>query len=186
MGFGEARCVHFHKILVPVDFSDASERAFLFALGLARSLGAELCLLHAYSIPSFDFVPEGAFLPPASLVASIQERAQTRLDALAARASGVPCTTDLLGGEPVPLILDAAQRKGADLLVLGTHGSGLFKRILLGSVAAKVLRLSPVPVITVRGSREERLQAEPERGASPSLTPPTVRTPGASPPAEAS
>jgi nucleotide-binding universal stress UspA family protein len=149
--------VVFQHILVPVDFTVASDNALDFALDLARRIGAKVTVMHAYQIPTYTLVPDGAFLPSAALAASISEAAQRHLDALVQHRTTPDLTVDahLRAGSPAEAIMEAVDQRGADLVVMGTHGGNLLERAFLGSVASKVMRLSKVPVVTVRGARTE-------------------------------
>jgi nucleotide-binding universal stress UspA family protein len=141
-------------ILHATDFSAASRRAFAMALDLARHDGAELVLVHALAPPAM--VLEEGYLAAThyqQMAAEEHRGAQKRLDGLAARArrGGVRASTQLLDGHPYEQIVRAAQRTRADLVVLGTHGRTRLARLLLGSVARRVIGLAPCPVITVPG-----------------------------------
>ena len=140
----------FRKILCPLDFSAGSQQALYAAMQLAVADDAELVLLHAWSIPTAAFATDLGV--PASVVQPTLDDATVELaDAVqAATAAGVKHVTQkLLVGAPEETIL-AVAREGADLLVIGTHGRTRISRILLGSVAEKVVRRAPCPVLTVR------------------------------------
>lgn len=143
----------FKHILVPTDFGDAAKRALEMAADLANQFGGSLSVLHAYEIP----LPLGAYpgIPPlpAEYSVTFRDAAQRRLDeAVAEIRKHVPAAKGVLAcGVPWEEILNAAGRERATLIVMGTHGRKGLKHALLGSVAEKVVRLSPVPVLTVRG-----------------------------------
>jgi nucleotide-binding universal stress UspA family protein len=139
------------RILVPHDFSDTAARALAFALDLAEVLGARVTLMHAYEVPAFAF-PEGPALS-AELVDDLERGARAGLDGVAARANrpGVEVDTVLRRGVAWSEIVTYAQECGANLIVVGTHGRRGFERMLLGSVAEKVVRTAPCPVLTVHG-----------------------------------
>jgi nucleotide-binding universal stress UspA family protein len=120
-------------------------------------------VVHAYQIPVYTLVPEGAFLPSAEMAAAIQDAAQRELDALTARkrVGDVRFDAHLKNGSPAEAVLESIAERGADLVVMGSHGGGVIERALLGGVASKVVRASPVPVITVRGTRVEPASAPP-------------------------
>jgi nucleotide-binding universal stress UspA family protein len=82
-----------------------------------------------------------------------REHATKQLDAIVGRArkAGVRATAVLLDGTPHEQVPRAARRARADLIVIGTHGRTGMSKLLLGSVAERVLRMSPCPVLTVRG-----------------------------------
>jgi len=138
-------------ILVPTDFSDGSMRAFETALDMARDSGAELTLLHVEHVPTTVF-PD-AILPIApEMMRDIEHTAQLVLDEWRGRAHavGVPCDARITLGSTPAEICETAEDVGADLIVIGTHGRGGLSHALLGSVAEKVVRKAPCPVLTVR------------------------------------
>lgn len=140
----------FKHILVATDFSSSSERALELAVKLATAFGAKLTLLHVWEIPVYpymDFV-----LNSADLLRSVEEAAEQRLsDVLSDLQKQVPTTRSLLKmGVPWEQILATATEEEVDVIVMGTHGRRGVKHALLGSVAEKVVRLAPVPVLTAR------------------------------------
>jgi nucleotide-binding universal stress UspA family protein len=142
------------RILCPVDFSRFSQHALQQATALAREFGAELTVLHACAVaPVTSLAPIGAplALEPARL--GTEERraitAELREFIGDAGAAGRPVMTQIVEKDPVAAIVETAARWPADLIVLGTHGRSGFERLLLGSVAEKVLRKAPCPVLTV-------------------------------------
>lgn len=139
------------KILAPVDFSETSNVALDYAAGLAKRLAVPLVMLHTYEVPSFAF-PEGSYIPSADDAARIADAAQRSLDKAVTTlaAQGVNVSSRLRMGTAATEIVATAEEMGCDLIVMGTHGRGLVSRALLGSVANNVIRLSPVPVLTIR------------------------------------
>jgi nucleotide-binding universal stress UspA family protein len=143
------------KILVPVDYSSSSRGALEFGADLAKKNGAALEIVHAWDRPSY--VPEGVTVRQGdgstrSLIEMIRENAEREMDEFVAATklpAGVPCEKRLVSGNPVARILDELERGRHDLLVIGTHGRTGLPHLLLGSVAEKLVRLSPVPVLTV-------------------------------------
>ncbi len=138
-------------ILVPIDFSPCSEAAFDFAVDLARRLGARLTLLHVIHVMPLGVAGGEATLPYAYL-AEIEQDAQQALTGYQERAreAGVSAETRVVHGIPPQSIVEIAQDAHADLIVMGTHGRTGLQHILLGSVAERVLRQAPCPVLTVR------------------------------------
>ena len=138
------------RILVPTDFGASSDRALAYAVKLAKALGAELVVLHAYEIPVVGF-PDGALVATPALAARITDGAQPGVRrALEAHASaGVPMQSLVKQGPTWRTILDTATEVGAEMIVMGTHGRHGLPRALLGSVAEKVVRAATVPVLTV-------------------------------------
>lgn len=142
-----------NTILSPVDFSGTSEYALQYAVDLASQLNAEVKVIHVYQFPAFT-VPESEFVAPldSDFEADYPARLQEQVDNLVERyvSSGVKVTGGLAEGVPYSEIVRAAKELSADLIVLGTHGRTGLAHLLLGSVAERVVRLSPIPVLTVR------------------------------------
>ena len=140
----------FQRILVPIDFGEASDRALQLAVELAGDSEAELTVLHVCEIPIYAYgdMP----VAPVDLLSPLADLARKRLDSLlASLRDQVPNVRGMLKlGAPWQEILAAASELGADLVVMGTHGRRGLAHALLGSVAEKVVRLSPVPVLTAR------------------------------------
>jgi nucleotide-binding universal stress UspA family protein len=142
----------FARILVPTDFSAGSERAWAEARRLAARLGSELVLVHA--LVERPLYSEGPFT---------MKRARDVFDAsrawavktlgewtASAAAAGLSARWVMRTGVPYKEIVGAAVTERADLIVIGTHGRSGLDRALLGSVADRVIRLAPCPVVTVR------------------------------------
>ncbi len=137
----------FEHILVATDFSEASEPAVRLAVALARDSGADLHVVHVCEIPSYVDLAT-----PVDLVTPLTETAEARLrEVVEAVRDACPGAEGLVElGVPWEQILAAAAKVRADLVVLGTHGRRGFVHAVLGSVAERVVRLSRVPVLTVR------------------------------------
>ncbi|HSE94885.1 MAG TPA: universal stress protein [Methylomirabilota bacterium] len=143
-------------ILHPSDFSPASARACAMAVALARQNRARLIVVHVLH-PVVPAATEGFVSPGtyAAIVEAGRRDARTRLDAVVARArkAGVRAASLLVDGLPHEQIVRAVRSKRADLVVLGTHGRSGLARLVLGSVAERVIGLARCPVLTVRGRR---------------------------------
>lgn len=144
--------VVFHHILVPVDFGESSERALATAVELAKRFDSRLTLLHICEIPPYAY--SGMAMAPVDLLTPIEEAAAEQMSTtLAEVRKSYPGSDSLVRtGVAWQEILNAVDDVGADLLVLGTHGRSGVGHLLLGSVAEKVVRLSSIPVLTVRGT----------------------------------
>jgi universal stress protein A len=147
------------RILVPVDYSDCSAKALAFAVGFAAKTGASLEVVHAWDRPSY--VSESIQVrqqtgETRSLIDMMRENVETEMrDFLAGVAlpTRVELTHRFLAGDPASKILEELRQGQHQLVVIGTHGRTGLSHFLLGSVAEKLVRLSPVPVLTVpRGS----------------------------------
>lgn len=148
----------FKKILVATDFSACSRTALLEAMKLADRLGAELTLFHAIAPVSYEPLERGIFgkeRPPYSLDQYLHDAAERDLRTFLADVPGIDETrAELREGEPVQVLLEAIEDGGYDLVVLGTHGRTGFEGFLMGSVAERMVRAAPCPVLTIRGPRE--------------------------------
>jgi nucleotide-binding universal stress UspA family protein len=142
-----------HHVLVATDFSEASSNAIEVAVLLAARFEAELTLLHVCEIQLFPYAEP--MLNP-SHVAAIKEGAATRLAvALEETRQRIPrAKSQLAFGRPADEILAAIDTLKPDLVVMGTHGRRGVSHLLFGSVADKIVRQSPVPVLTTRRGRE--------------------------------
>src|SRR5262245_8871001 len=138
------------KILVATDFSPAAAAALDCAAEFARRFDAEIQLLHV--LPSLvQYGPiAGIAPPPLEWLETVRTQTKTQLAKEAGRVEGVKVTSELRDGSIHEGVLWAATASKADRVVLGTHGRRGISHALLGSVAEKVVRLSPVPVLTVR------------------------------------
>ncbi|HEY7037901.1 MAG TPA: universal stress protein [Methylomirabilota bacterium] len=143
------------RILHATDFSRASTPALRWAIDLARANRGQLLVLHVMTPPVLGMPGEG-YVSPAlyeSLETSARAQARKRLDAIVARArkAGARTTGLLLEGVPHELIARTARSRKVDLLVIGTHGRSGLAKLFLGSVATRLVSMTPRPVLTVRG-----------------------------------
>jgi nucleotide-binding universal stress UspA family protein len=138
-------------VLVAHDFGEAAQSALSYAIDLAERLKARITVVHAYEIPVYGF-PEGLALT-AETVGRIRSVAGQALEGIVQRVRrpGVDIDGLLRQGAAWSEIVAAATETKADLVVIGTHGRRGLAHALLGSVAEKVVRASPCPVLTVRG-----------------------------------
>jgi len=152
-------------ILVPMDFSAPSESAFVYALKLAKTTGAEVHVCHIIPIPHvLDAFYEHGFAQPES-VKRITQKARKRVKELAAGAD-VPLRTHFSEGEALNGVLEQAVKLKPDLIVVGTHGRRGAKRFFLGSVAEGVIRRASCPVLTLRSIGDTASQ-ENKKGTTP-------------------
>jgi nucleotide-binding universal stress UspA family protein len=141
------------RILVPTDFSEASQAAVRYALDLARMLGARVTLLHAYAWPVYPASPDGAaFIPSPSALAELVRAAEADMRELVGRLAeaGVVLDSRTVAGPAPDAILKMARDEAFDLIVMGTHGRTGLRHLLLGSVAERVVRAAGAPVLTIR------------------------------------
>lgn len=142
----------FHRIVVATDFSECSQEAWGLARRIAAAPGSELILVHVLTeVPLYG---EGLFnMETARKVREgARKWAESALEdrVTEARAAGLSARAAVRTGVPYEEIVAVARDERADLVVIGTHGRGGINRVLLGSVADRVARLAPCPVLTVR------------------------------------
>jgi nucleotide-binding universal stress UspA family protein len=146
------------RVLTPIDFSDASGVAIDHAKEIALTYGAEIDLLHVVEEPSYPSA-YGAGVGPFP-TREVLDRVEAQLATMAEHDIGYEhVMVEARTGHPPSTILDYAEETGADLIVLATHGRTGLDRMLLGSVAERVLRQSPVPVFIVKPDRTGLLPA---------------------------
>ena len=144
------------SILHPTDFSANSEFAFRVASALARDYNARLILLHVIPPPMVIYAGGPV---PAETWPSVEE-VKENLHKMEGRTCHVRIESQVLEGDPVDMILRAAEETHSDVIVMGTHGRTALTRLLLGSVAESVMRKAPCPVLTAKpvAAREKVLE----------------------------
>lgn len=154
------------KILVPVDFSDNSLVSKKFAETLAKKFGAEIKLLHVVESSPYEVYVQKGFLADVPLYVpmndspptadpniefkNLLQESEKQLNKMVDNSS-VKCSTKVRNGHAVDQILEEIKEYEPDLLLMCTHGWTGLKHLMLGSVTEKLVRLSPVPVLTTRG-----------------------------------
>lgn len=147
------------KILVATDFSEPSEAALSYGRELARNFGASLTVLNVVdNILTRAYGSDGIVLVDPELQREIEDAARRQVDALlfdedrkTLGAIGVVLTST----SPSATIVTYARDEKFDLIVMGTHGRGAVAHLLMGSVAERVVRTAPCPVLTVRHPEHE-------------------------------
>ena len=147
--------VHVKKILYPTDFSSYSNQAYFHAVALAENHGASLTVLYVYNGPSKDAGPG------AGADADADRRYwRDQLEQIRPANPDIPVHHVFLEGDPSGEIGRYAADANIDLIVMGTHGRGAMAQLLVGSVAEKVVRTAPCPVLTVRHPEHEFVVAD--------------------------
>lgn len=150
--------VKIKKILCPVDFSENSRHALEYAVEFARMHGAELEVLHVI-VPPVAAVPDFAPMPtyPPDMIQEYEENCRTQLAGFlqAVDTGNIPVKSEVFCEMPFLGIIREACDKNSDLIVMGTHGRTGLKHMLMGSVAEKVVRKAPCPVLTIRHPEHE-------------------------------
>jgi universal stress protein A len=151
----------FTRILVPTDFSEASEAALDYARVMAGKFGASLHVLHVFDAPfAAGAVSAEVFIAESPAAnAQLFEEASNRLQRRVTPADRTRyrATTEIITGASAESIVTYARERGVDLIVMGTHGRSGLSHLLMGSVSEKVVRTAPCPVMTVRRARAVRI-----------------------------
>lgn len=138
------------KILVPIDFEEASDIALTYGRSLAKAFGAELHVLHVMENQFLRLT----FKSAAAVEAGIANRVAERLTPEDRRSLHAVAAVRM-SDEPSDEIIQYAELEGIDLIVMGTHGRAHKAHLLMGSVAEKVVRMAPCPVLTVHHPEHE-------------------------------
>ena len=145
------------NILVAIDFSEPSEAALMYGRELAARFGATLHVLHAVQdiyIGTLGAENFAALAP--DLQQQIEDGARRRVDALVVdKSAPATVTTIVTSSSPALSIVDYAKDHNIDVIVIGTHGRGALAHLMMGSVAERVVRLAPCPVLTVHHPERE-------------------------------
>jgi nucleotide-binding universal stress UspA family protein len=145
-----------NRILVPTDFSPASDLAIDYAIGMASRYGGTMDVVHVVDDMSLGSAVSEAFAADwAGVRNRLIEEADQRLAGVKAKcaAAQVQASSHRLMGQAARVIAKQAANCGTDLIVMGTHGRSGFAHLVLGSVAERVLRTAPCPVLVVRDTR---------------------------------
>jgi nucleotide-binding universal stress UspA family protein len=140
----------FSKILIPTDGSEVATQAALRAVPLAKLAGARVLAVYVASVYAYTGVGEASNAAMQAYVAAGREEGQRAVERIAeaAKDQGVPFDSLVVESDQVADgIVRAAQDSGVDLIAMGSHGRSGLAKLVVGSVAARVLTLSPVPVL---------------------------------------
>ncbi len=150
--------IRLNNIVVSTDFGEAAEAALAYGRELARAFGGTLHVFHVADNVMARFPMEVPFAGMADLQTELEDEARTRINALLTDedramlgAKAVVCTSL----SPAPAIVDYAREVHADIVLVGTHGRGAVGHFFLGSVAERVVRTAPCPVLTVHHPERE-------------------------------
>jgi nucleotide-binding universal stress UspA family protein len=152
------------NILVATDFGEAADSALTYGRELATRFDATLHVLHVAEnvyITAFGAETYASFAP--DLQRDIEQNAQRRLHEAVLDSDGSgPRTVPIVmtSSSPAFAIIDYARAHDIDLIIMGTHGRGALGHILMGSVAERVVRLAPCPVLTIRQHEHDFVHAD--------------------------
>jgi universal stress protein A len=146
-------------ILIPVDYGELSSRALEVGLELAGAFGARVDILYVWSAPYAQSAVSGVEMQGEghNLFDLVREQSGKAMEEFLApyetKTTGLDVNWFVESGMPQADVVDHAEKKGCDLIVMGSHGRKALSRWLLGSVAEYVVRHAPCPVMIIPGSR---------------------------------
>ena len=157
-GGTEDSALRLKKILVPIDFSPASKKAFKYSLSFAGEFSAEITLLHVLVLapapsPNLAGVPGGQTF--SEIEQSNAEKTLRALIASTRNGSSSRARWTIRAGVPSHEIVEMAKEADIDLIVIATHGNTSWKHFCIGSTAERVVRAAPCPVLVVREKEHE-------------------------------
>ena len=150
--------IDLRRILVPTDFSEHSRHALMYGVAFAEKFGAELYLLHVFQDltvyqPDAVLVGPPVVPPVEELTGAARLAVEKVIDEL--KLEKVQVHAEVREGSPVDEIVQFAQDKDIDLIVIATHGRGWLAHMLMGSISEKIVRKAPCPVMAVHLKEHE-------------------------------
>lgn len=145
----------YKHILVAIDGSETAQHALKAAIRLAKVQQSELLIVHVINEISMS-LPEGGYIPDAQEAfreagREILSQAESDARKVGVTAETILLEIDKLGQNAADMIVAEAENRGADLIVVGSHGRRGIRRLLLGSIAESVMRIASSPVLLIRG-----------------------------------
>lgn len=160
----EGAMIGLKQVVVATDFGDAAEAALAYGREFARTFGARLVLLHVVdNVLTRPYAAEGYVAAYPQLQQEIETAARKQLDALITednRRTLAANAVILKSNNPAAAIVDYARDANVDIVIMGTHGRGAVAHMLMGSVAERVVRTAPCPVLTVRHPEREFIRPD--------------------------
>jgi len=154
------------RILVPIDYSENALLAKDFALAQAKVFGAQVNLLHVVDNTTYESYLQKGFMgelpvylpigqaphgsPMEEKIEEFMNKAKAELDSYAG-PHGAEVVTTLRQGNVVQEVLNEAKEYGADMIIMCTHGWTGIKHLMMGSTTERIVRMSEIPVLTIRG-----------------------------------
>ena len=140
----------YNKLLVPTDGSDYSKRAFEESKKIAQLTGAEVIVLHVVHNPS-DYWAYNFSYGLGLNEETIEKLGQLAIEVtIGGSNNSVSISTKIRWGNPAAIILDEIKKENIDLVVIGSHGKGFVKDVLLGSISNRIVQLAPCPVLVTK------------------------------------
>lgn len=142
------------QIIVPVDFQSYTDEIVEFAIGIANKLAAKVTFFHVVESVEyyFDFIPTYLTLNDEETLAHAQKKMSDLIEK--SKKTWMGCTGKVSSGDVVDTILEYTQDEGMDMIIMGTHGARGIEKILLGSVADRVIKRAPCPTLVFKPQRK--------------------------------
>ena len=147
--------VHPETILIPLDFSKPAGKALEYAKAFARQFDAKLVLVHVLEPMVVPAELGYGFVPPPEETLPVDAIREKLAGVAAELGSDINVSTQVRIGRPWSEVVDAAKESATDLLIVATHGRTGLQHALLGSVAEKIIRHAPCPVLVVRNDERD-------------------------------
>ena len=147
--------VHPETILIPLDFSKPADKALEYGKAFARQFGAKLVLIHILEPMVVPAELGYGFVPPPDDTLPVEALREKLATLAAGLGNEINVTSSIRIGRPWSEVVDAAKESNADLLIVATHGRTGLQHVLLGSVAEKIIRHAPCPVLVVRNDERD-------------------------------
>jgi nucleotide-binding universal stress UspA family protein len=143
--------LQFRKILVPLDFSDASRLGLEYALGFAQEFRATVILFHSIFVSAYLMGNRHTAHQVPTLIANQQDYARAEMEKLRETISrkGGAVETNISVGSPVEQIGKYVRKASVDLIITSTHGRSGWRRVFIGSTAERIVRYATCPVLVV-------------------------------------
>ncbi|MFN0196892.1 MAG: universal stress protein [Planctomycetaceae bacterium] len=147
--------IQLKKILVATDFSEHAGLAVRYAVELGKQFSSQVVICHVVPYPDLlsQLPPTSEAYIPANLHEMHVKNAEEQGSKILAEFVGIEATFLIRSGSPFVEIVTLAKESDIDLLIIGTHGRGAVAHMLLGSVAERVVRKAPCPVLTIRNGQ---------------------------------
>lgn len=145
--------MHLSNILVPLDFSEMSLKALRYAVPFAKQFNAKITLVHVVELMAYT--PELPYPPALPLDQTEEVKAELEKIREANVPAGIPVDVVVRHDFAADAVIDVASRMNADLIITATHGRTGLKHVFLGSVAEKIVRHAPCPVLVVRDQEHD-------------------------------
>lgn len=149
-------CFQVEKILVPIDFSAYSLQALEYAKSIANSLGSEITVMHVIERVIYPaFYPEG-YYPIVDFEPKLHDQILESIDIFLKQIPDFKADKVVAAGRPSDEIVQYADNNKFDLIIMATRGLSGLQHLIVGSTAERIVRLSSIPVLTVRSEYEDQ------------------------------